>query len=197
MMKKTILTLVAAIALSGISLAQSTVWKGDNSHSSITFSIAHMVISETEGQFSDYEVTVKADKDDFTDAQYEVVIQAGSIDTDDEKRDGHLKSGDFFDVAQYETITFKGSKFEQVDGKNYKVTGELTMHGVTKTVTLDAKFNGTIKDPWGNTRAGLKIWGAINRTEFGLQYNSVMEAGGLMIGEEVNLDINEELIKQG
>lgn len=195
-MKKLILSLSLLAFGASTTLAQSTVWTSDNSHSSIGFEVDHMVISETEGEFADFSVTVKADKDDFTDAQYEVTIKTASIDTDNEQRDGHLKSEDFFNAAKYETITFKGNKFEKVDGKNYKVTGELTMHGVTKTVTLNAKFNGIITDPWGNTRAGLKIFGDINRTAYGLTYNSTMEAGGLLIGEEVRLDIDIELVKQ-
>lgn len=195
-MKKLFLSLALVAFAGSTAFAQSTVWKSDNSHSSIGFEVDHMVISETEGEFSDFTVTVKADKEDFTDAQYEVVIQTASIDTDNEQRDGHLKSEDFFNTAEHPTITFKGSKFKQVDGKNYTVTGELTMHGVTKTVTLDAKFNGIIVDPWGNTRAGLKISGDIDRAAYGLTYNSTMEAGGVLIGEEVRLDIDIELIKQ-
>ncbi|MCZ2356471.1 MAG: YceI family protein [Bacteroidia bacterium] len=175
--------------------AQSTVWKLDKSHSSVGFTIDHMVISEVTGSFNDFVFNVKSDKPDFTDAVFDATIQVKSIDTKEPKRDDHLRSDDFFDAANYPTIKFVGKKFSQVSGKQYKVTGDLTMHGVTKTVTLDAKFNGLIKDPYGNTRAGLKVWGEIDRYDYGLKYNAVLEAGGLTIGQTVRLNINAELIQ--
>ncbi|TRX59099.1 YceI family protein [Fulvivirga sp. M361] len=190
------ITIVAvAVLLSIGAVAQSTNWKVDPSHSSIGFSIDHMVISETVGEFNAYDMIVKSNKDDFTDAQFEVTIQTGSIDTKDEKRDGHLKSADFFDAEKYPTITFKGKKLQKVEGNKYKVTGLLTMHGITKEVTLDAKFGGTVKDPWGGTRAGLKIWGEVDRYDYDLKYNSVLEAGGLAIGQEVRIECRIELVK--
>ncbi len=197
-MKKVLFGAIALLLVAATSQAQSTVWKTEpnGSHSNVGFAVDHLVISETTGEFEDYEVTVKADKDDFTDAVFEVVIKTASINTKDEKRDGHLKSADFFNVEQHGTITFKGSKFKKVKGDKYKVTGELTMNGVTKTVTLDAQFRGVVKDPWGNTRAGLKVYGPIDRTDFGLKYNSALDNGGLMIGEEVRITCNVELIKQ-
>ena len=150
-MKFTIITLMASFLLVAGAQAQNTVWKSDLSHSNVKFGVDHMVISETEGQFTEFEVTALADKDDFSDASYEVTIQTASIDTENEQRDGHLKSGDFFDAGANPTITFTGSEFKKLDGKDYEVTGELSMHGVTKTVTLKGQFNGIIIDPWGNT----------------------------------------------
>lgn len=175
--------------------AQSTAWNLDRSHSSINFEVDHMVVSETAGKFKDFTMNVKSDKADFTDAVFDITLKTESITTDDEKRDGHLKSADFFDANQFPYITFKGRKFKQIKGNQYSLTGDLTMHGVTKTMTLNAKFNGTVKDPYGNTRAGIKVTGEIDRYDFGLKYNSALEAGGLTIGQKVRINCNIELIK--
>ncbi|MDN5202947.1 YceI family protein [Fulvivirgaceae bacterium BMA10] len=198
MNRKFVLTLVASLVLGATAFSQSTKWisEENGSHSSIGFAVDHLVISETTGEFEDYTITVLADKEDFTDAQFEFVAQVESINTKDAKRDEHLRSGDFFEASKYQTITFKGKKFKKVKDNRYKVTGDLTIKGITKTVTLDAKFGGIIKDPWGNTRAGLKVFGAIDRNDFGLKYNATLEAGGLLIGEEVRITCNVELIKQ-
>jgi len=195
-MKKLSIALIAIMVLGLNSIAQNTQWKVDPSHSTIGFSIDHLVISETTGEFGKYDMEIASDKDDFTDATFNVTIAAASIDTEDEKRDGHLKSADFFDVEKYPTIEFKGKRFEKVGEGKYKVHGTMSMHGVTKEVTLDAKFNGIVKDPWGGTRAGLKVWGEIDRYDYGLKYNSVLEAGGLAVGQEVRIECRLELIKQ-
>ncbi len=194
-MKKT-LSIIAAALLSTASFAQNTVWNSDQGHSSVAFAVDHMVISETTGQFGEYAVVAKADKDDFSDAQFEVTIQMNSIDTRDEKRDGHLKNGDFFDVEKFPTMTFKSTKMKKGKGKNYKLHGDLTLKGVTKAVVFDAKFGGIITDPWGNTRAGIKITGEIDRQDYGVTYNSVMDSGGLAVGNEVRIETSLELIKQ-
>ena len=176
--------------------AQNTKWNADPSHSSIGFSIDHLVVSETTGEFNEYSMNVIADADDFSDAKFDVIIQVAGIDTKDEKRDTHLRSADFFDVEKFSTITFIGKKFKRVKGDEYKVVGDITMHGVTKTIELDAKFGGIVKDPWGGTRAGLKVWGEIDRYDFGLRYNSLLEAGGLSIGQMVRIECRLELIKE-
>ncbi len=194
-MKRT-LTILAAALLSTATFAQNTNWSGDNSHSSIEFNVDHMVISEMTGQFADYTVMAKADKEDFSDAQFEVIIQINSVDTRDEKRDGHLKGADFFDVDKYPTMSFTSTKMKHVKGKKYKLIGNLTVKGITKKVVFDATFGGVITDPWGNVRAGFKIIGEIDRQEFGLTYNSVMDAGGLAVGNEVRIETRVELIKQ-
>lgn len=189
-------TLLIAFALTVLSVsAQTTSWKIDKSHSSIQFSVAHMVISETTGQFKSYEGTILSDAADFSDAKIDFSIDVNSIDTEDEKRDGHLKGEDFFHVASFPTITFKSTSMKKVGDNKYELTGDLTMHGVTKSITLDAKYGGTINDPWGNTKAGFKITGSLNRTAFGLEYNKVMEAGGLMIGEDIEIVCKVELAK--
>ena len=176
--------------------AQTTNWKIDQSHSSIGFDIDHLVVSQTEGTFNEYEATIKADEPDFSDATINITIQTASVDTKNERRDGHLKSGDFFDSEMYPTMTFKDAKFEKVSDKKYKITGLFTMHGVTKEVTLDARFGGIITQGNFGTRAGLRITGEINRYDFGLKYNAAMEAGGFILGEEVRIDCRLEMVKQ-
>ncbi|MES2727330.1 MAG: YceI family protein [Bacteroidota bacterium] len=195
-MKKATITGLLALATIGALTAQNTTWNLDKSHSSINFAIDHLIISETTGKFTDYVVNAKSDKPDFTDVVFDFTAQVNSINTADEKRDDHLKGPDFFDAAKHPTIIFKGKKFVKVKGNNYKVYGELTMHGVTKSIVFNARFGGIVKDPWGGTRAGLKIWGDIDRYDFGLKYNSVLEAGGLSIGQTVRISCNIELIKK-
>jgi polyisoprenoid-binding protein YceI len=170
-----------------------TVWNLDKSHSSVTFGIDHMVISVVEGKFKDFSADIQSDKVDFTDVKGTFTVALKSIDTDNETRDGHLQSADFFDVEKTPNLTFVIKKFTKVSGKQYKVTGDLTLHGVTKTVTLNAKFGGIIKDPYGLTRAGLTVTGEIDRYAFGLKYNAALEAGGLTIGQQVRIKVNLEL----
>ena len=192
------ITLVTAIVIASVvsSVAQSTNWAMDNVHSKIQFNIDHMVISEVSGYFHTYEGTIVSSKDDFSDASIEFSIDVNSIDTDNENRDGDLKSDNFFDAAKYPKITFKSSSMKKIADGKYKLTGDITMHGVTKQVIMDVTYGGTINDPWGNTKAGFKITGALNRKDFGLTYNATLEAGGLVVGEEVRLVCRVELIKQ-
>lgn len=171
-------------------------WTLDKSHSSIGFSINHLMISETTGGFNDYTLNVKSDRADFQDVIFDVHIKTASIDTADAKRDEHLRSKDFFDSEKNPAITFQGKKFEKQRNGTYKVYGALTLNGVKKDVVFDGKFNGIVKDPWGGTRAGLRVSGDIDRYEYGLKYNSILESGGLAIGRTVQLVANIELIKK-
>jgi len=173
-----------------------TVWNFDKAHSSVHFTVKHMVISEVEGQFTKFDGEIKTTKNDFSDAKISFTVAINSVSTDNEKRDNHLKSADFFDVAKYPNMTFVSTSVEKISDGNYNLKGNLTIHGVTKPITLKMTYGGTIKDPWGNTRAGLKVSGTINRINFGLKYNSTMEAGGLVIGENVNISCKVELIKK-
>ena len=175
--------------------AQETKWSFDKVHSKIQFDVAHMVISEVSGQFQEYEGTVLTSKEDFSDAKIDFSIIVKSIDTDDEKRDGHLQSPDFFDAEKYPNIIFKSNSMKKIGNNQYKLSGDFTMHGVTKKITLAAKYGGTVTDPYGNVKAGFKISGIINRTDYGLKYNSVMDTGGLLIGEEVTIICRVELLK--
>jgi polyisoprenoid-binding protein YceI len=194
-MKKIALQIAALLLISSAAQAQTQVWKLDKSHSSVNFAVDHMVISETKGQFKTITADVKADKPDFTDATVNFTLDVKSINTEDDGRDGHLKGEDFFNAAKYPTITFISKSFKKVKGNMYKLTGDLTMHGVTKTVTLDAKYNGIIKSPFGDTRTGVSVYGEIDRYAFGLKYNSLLEAGGAAIGQKVRIACSLELIK--
>ena len=193
-MLKYLLISIFILAYSTV-FAQSTNWNIDNSHSSIGFDIDHMVIAEVEGEFSSFEGDFKSDKDDFTDAVITFKVDLSSIDTDNQKRDDHLKSPDFFNVAEYPSMSFTSSSLNKVSGKKYKLKGNLTLHGVTKPVELDVTYGGKINDPWGNTRAGFKLNGSLNRTHYGLTWNKAIEAGGLLVGEEVRITGRFELMK--
>lgn len=184
------------IALFGITLmsAQSK-WNIDASHSTIRFAVDHMVISEVEGIFSTYEGSVTTTKDDFSDAKINFMIDVKSVDTDNAKRDEHLRGADFFETEKYPKMTFVSTSVAKTGTGKYNLKGNLTLHGVTKEITLAMTYGGTTKDPWGNTKAGLKVTGVINRTDFGLKYNSVLEAGSLMIGEDVTITAKVELAK--
>jgi polyisoprenoid-binding protein YceI len=175
--------------------AQST-WTIDGSHSDVSFNVSHLVVSEATGKFKKFDGALKAKSDDFSDAEITFTIDAASINTEDEKRDGHLKGADFFDVAKYPTITFKSKSFKKVDANKYKLVGDLTMHGVTKSVELDAVFKGTAKSPWGQTVGAFKLSGAVNRIDFGLTWNKTLDNGGLLVGETVNITANIEVVKK-
>ncbi len=192
-MIRSIIVLMMFISLAAN--AQTQEWKLDPSHSSINFTIDHLVISEITGKFDTFTMDVKTEKVDFSDATWTVQIEAGSINTDNAKRDEHLKGSDFFNVTKNPTIKFVSTKFEKQKSGQFKLYGDLTMNGVTKPIVLDAKLNGVIKDPWGGTRAGLKISGKLDRYEYGLKYNSALDNGGLAIGQEVRLIGNVELTK--
>lgn len=197
-MKKMILS-VAVAFLSTASIAQ-TNWKVDAGHSKLGFSVTHMMVSEVEGKFKVYEgkVTSKTDED-FTDAAIEFTADAASINTEDEKRDGHLKSADFFDVEKHPKITFKSTSMKKNTKKGktvYDLIGDLTMHGVTKKITLTAiGASKVVKDPYGNTKYGFKVTGNLNRKDYGLGWNAALEAGGVAVSEDVKIDINIELNK--
>lgn len=175
--------------------AQST-WTIDGSHSDVSFNVSHLVVSEATGKFKKFDGELKAKSDDFSDAEIMFTIDAASINTEDEKRDGHLKSADFFDVAKYPTITFKSKSFKKVDANKYKLVGDLTMHGVTKSVELDIIFKGMAKSPWGQTVGAFKLSGAVNRMDFGLTWNKTLDNGGLLVGETVNITANIEVVKK-
>lgn len=178
-----------------VTITAQTEWKFDAAHSTIGFTVSHLVISEVDGKFKNFDGKVTASNENFSDAKIEFEADINSIDTDNEKRDGHLKAADFFDAEKYPKLTFKSKKFEKVGEKKFVLTGDLTMRGVTKEIQLDVKMNGIVKDPWGNTKAGFKITGELNRFDYGLKWNTLMEAGGAVVGQEVNLNINIELAK--
>jgi polyisoprenoid-binding protein YceI len=186
-MKKVTLLFAFVLAMSLSVIAQKTSWQIDPAHSKIGFTVSHLVISEVEGQFKKVDAKLVSTNPDFTDSQIEFSADVNSIDTENEDRDKHLKSADFFDAAKHDKIKFVSKSFKKVSGNNYKLTGDLTIKGVTKPVVLDVVYGGTAKDPYGNTKAGFKVTGKVNRKDYGLTWNALTEAGGAVVGDEVNL----------
>ncbi|MFI5136219.1 MAG: YceI family protein [Sphingobacteriales bacterium] len=185
-MKK--ITLLAAVLLTGTALFAQTKWNVDKAHAKIGFTVTHMMLSDVDGNFKTFDATLTSSKDDLSDAVFEITIEAASVNTDNEMRDNDVKGDHFFDVAKYPLITFKSTSINKIDGKKYKLTGNLTLHGVTKIVTLDLVFNGV-----GNSMmthkpvAGFKVTGTINRTNFGV--GSIPAA---IVSEEIELRANGE-----
>lgn len=171
-------------------------WVIDPSHSEVGFAVRHMMIATVKGRFTKVEGTLQFDPENLAAATFEGKIEAASIETRDENRDNHLRSADFFDVENHPQITFSNSKVTEVDGNEFKLTGDLTIRGVTKQVTLSGEFLGTNVDPWGNTKAGFTATGKVNRKEFGLLWNVALEAGGVLVADEVKLTLELELNKQ-
>lgn len=171
-------------------------YKIDAAHSEITFKVKHLMISSVTGNFGKFDATVTADKDDFTDAVISFEADVDSINTNNEQRDGHLKSEDFFAAAQYPKITFSSNKIEKKGEGEYAVTGDFTVRGVTKPLTLQVEHAGTVVDPYGQTKAGFEATGKINRKDFGLNWSAVTEAGGIVVSDEVKLHLSVQLIKQ-
>jgi polyisoprenoid-binding protein YceI len=195
-MKKLVLFFASVLALSLATHAQTTNWALDASHSSIQFSVSHLVISETTGKFKKYDVSIQSDKEDFSEAKISFTAEVSSIDTENADRDNHLKSDDFFNAEKFPQIKFVGKSLKKGKGNQYKLTGDLTIRDVTKTVTLDVVYGGTVKDPWGNTKAGFKIVGKISRQMYGLKWNKLTEAGGAVVGDEVEITCKVELAKK-
>lgn len=195
-MKKLVLFFAFALVLHVSIFAQTTNWALDAAHSSIQFSVSHLVISETTGKFQKYDIIVQSDKADFSDAKISFTADVNSIDTENADRDKHLKSDDFFNAEKFPQIKFVGKSLKKGKGNQYKLTGDLTIRDVTKTVTLDVAYGGTVKDPWGNTKAGFKIVGKISRQAYGLKWNTLTEAGGAVVGDEVEITCKVELAKK-
>ncbi len=171
-------------------------WNIDGVHSKIRFSARHMVISEVEGQFNKFDFSFSIEGDDLTTSQIELTIDANSVDTRNNDRDNHLRSSDFFDVKKYPEIKFKSSSVKKVNDEKYKLTGDLTIKDITKPVELDVTYGGQIKDPWGNTRAGFNVKGSLNRFDYGLKWNNLIETGGAVVGKTINISCDIEVVKQ-
>ncbi|MBG9375448.1 polyisoprenoid-binding protein [Panacibacter sp. DH6] len=189
-MKK--LFLAAAITLFSTALFAQTTWNVDNAHSNVKFTVTHLVISEVEGYFKNFKGSITSNNADFNDASVDFSVDINSINTDNENRDKHLKSDDFFNAEQYPNMTFKSTSFKKVSGNKYKLTGNLTIRNITKTVTFDVTYGGTVKDPWGNIKVGFKATTVINRFDYNLKWNTVTEAGGAVVGKDVTIDLKLE-----
>ncbi len=177
-------------------LAHADTWQIDSSHTNVEFTVRHMMISNVKGQFQKTTGTITANGNDAASAKIDVTIDASSIETRVERRDAHLKSPDFLDVAKYPTITFKSTNVEAEGPNKWKVTGDLTLHGVTKQVVLDVDGSGPPVQVMGHTRAGASATTKIKRADFGLTWNKALEAGGVLVGDEVEISIDVEAVKQ-
>ena len=173
----------------------NTKWAIDPAHSSVDFSIRHMMIANVKGTFHDFSATVEADVSDLTTASIDFSVALSSIDTRNKDRDGHLLSADFFDVEKYPTMQFRSTSIEKTDVGEYNVTGELSLHGFTKTETFTVTFEGQGKDPWGNEKVGFSAQGTINRADYGLTWNSALETGGVLVGDKVKVNLQIEASK--
>ena len=174
----------------------NTKWVIDPTHSEIGFKIKHLMITNISGKFESFEAEVQTEAEDFTTAQVEVRIKTSSISTGNLQRDEHLRNSDFFEVDTHPDILFTSTAVEKIDNDNFVVHGQLTMKGVTKPVKLNVEYSGITKDPWGGQRAGFVVTGKINRGDFGLNFNAALETGGLVLGEEVKIHSEIELVKQ-
>jgi len=177
-------------------MATSTKWVLDPLHSEVQFKVKHLVISTVSGFFKSFEGELVTADDDFEDAEISFSLDVDSIDTTQPQRDEHLKSAEFFDAATYPKITFKSTSIKKTGDDEYKLTGDLTVKDITKPVTLDAEFGGSTDDFYGNTKAGFEVTGKINRKDFGLTWDGVTEAGSIVVGEDIKLNINVQFAKQ-
>jgi polyisoprenoid-binding protein YceI len=176
--------------------AKAQIWQADINHSSIQFKVTHLVISSVTGDFAKFEAKLtQSNKSDFANAKIDAVIEVSSVDTKNLTRDKHLKEDDFFNIDKYPKMTFISTGFEKIDDKNYKLTGELTIRDVTKTVVLNAVYGGKIKVN-GKERAGFSATGKINRFDYDLKWSDTIDSGSLVVGETVEIILNMELVKQ-
>ncbi len=173
-----------------------TSWVIDNSHSMVQFTVRHMMISKVRGRFERFNGSVVFDEQNPVNSSVNVQIEAASIETRDAKRDAHLTSPDFLDVANYPYLTFASKRIEVLDESHGRIIGDLTIRGVTREVALDVEYNGQARAPWGTTSAGFHASTVINRKDWGLNWNVGLETGGVLVGEEVQIDIELEIVKQ-
>ncbi|CAN5670514.1 YceI family protein [soil metagenome] len=171
-------------------------YKLDPMHSEVTFKVKHLMITNVSGNFAKFDASLTAEKDDFTDAKITFEADIDSISTNNEQRDGHLKSDDFFSAEKFPKLTFESTSLTKKSDEDYTLPGNLTIRGVTKTVMLDVEYGGTAVDPWGQTKAGFEVNGKINRKDFGLSWGAVTETGGVLLADEVKLHMQIQFTKQ-
>ena len=196
-MKRSIFSFILTLFLTIPVLSQASSYQIDPDHSSIQFKVRHLMVSNVKGDFNKAKGSVMIDDNNITDLKVELTIETASVNTGHAKRDEHLRNSDFFDVAKYPTVTFVSKKVMQAGQGKLKVTGDLTLHGVTREITMDVEGpTQEIKDPWGKFRRGATATGRINRKDFGLTWNRALETGGVVVGEDVDIYVEFELIKQ-
>jgi len=186
---------IVAVTTAGAT-AQAEVYEIDASHSTVGFKIRHLAISSVPGRFGDFLGTIEFDPKNIDKSHTEASIAIKSINTDNKKRDDHLKGADFFDEAKHPAISFKTTKVEPVSESTFKATGDLMMHGVTKPVTLDVEYTGSATDPWGNKRVGFAATTSLSRKDFGITWNKALDAGGVVLGDEVKVTLEIEGIEK-
>ena len=174
----------------------TTNWIIDNTHSELHFKVKHLMVSWVTGSFKQFNATVETEGNDISTIKVRFTADINSISTNNEQRDAHLRTGDFFDAEKYPQLIFESEKMEKINEENYKVYGTLTMRGVSKKIILNAEYGGITQDPWGNTRIGFSVSGKINRKDFGVSFSMVSETGGILLGEEVIINANAEFVKQ-
>jgi polyisoprenoid-binding protein YceI len=175
---------------------ETATWQLDPSHSSVEFSVKHLMITTVKGSFAGIEAEIVGAESAPTKARVKATIDAATITTKNEQRDTHLRSADFFDVEKYPTITFAGKRIDGDALGDFKLVGDLTIHGVTKEITLDGSFGGQAKDPWGGTRAAYTLNGKIRRADFGLTWNQALEAGGVVVSDEVKISVEAQFVRK-
>jgi polyisoprenoid-binding protein YceI len=171
-------------------------WVIDPAHTEVNFTVRHMMISNVRGQFQKLSGTIEFDEANPAATTIDVQIEAASVNTREEKRDSHLRSPDFFDAAQYPYLIFKSRRVEMTDASHARLTGDLTIRDVTKEVALEVEYNGSAKSPWGTLSAGFSAKTSINRKDWGLNWNMVLETGGILVGDQINISIELEIVKQ-
>lgn len=171
-------------------------WVVDPVHSEVQFKVKHLMITNVSGSFGEFNASAITEEDDFSTAQLEFSAKINSISTNNEQRDKHLKSADFFDAENYPELTFKSERIEKIEDDNFTVFGIFTIKGISKEVKLNMEFGGISKDPYGTIKAGLSITGRLNRTDFGLTWNAALETGGVMVSEEVRLNADFQFVKK-
>ena len=194
-MCRMMILLAAAILPATTTAARAAVWKMDKAHSQVKFSVAHLVFSEVTGVFKDVDATMISDKDDFTDGQIEATIKSVSIDTGNEGRDRDVRSDSFLNSERFPELRFKSTKVEKTGDGTYAITGNLTIRDVTRSVVLQTKYNGTITDPWGNTRSAFMATTTIDRFDYGVKWDKTMDTGGLIAGKDVKITLLMEFVK--
>ena len=173
----------------------TTHWNIDATHSGVSFSIRHMVVSKVRGRFAKYTGAVDIDDADMTRSVVEAIVVVSSIDTGTPQRDVHLRSADFFDVEKYPELRFRSTRIDKIDDERYRVVGDLTIRDTTRQVSLEVEYGGRAKDPWGNERIGFVAKTVLSRKDFGLEWNQVLETGGVLVGDRVDVEVEVQAVK--
>ncbi|MBS4060920.1 MAG: polyisoprenoid-binding protein [Bacteroidetes bacterium] len=177
-------------------MSDKTSWVIDPTHSEILFKVKHLMITNVKGEFRKFEASVQSIGDDFSKGSVKAKIDATSVFTNNNDRDNHLRSADFFDVENFAELSFEGTSFTKLDDENYQLKGLLTIKGISKEVSFDVEFGGINKDPWGNQKAGFSLSGKINRKDWGLNWNAALETGGVLVSDEVKINAELQFVKQ-